>query len=1082
MPNLQDIEQFKTELDAVGNEAEILAERGESIGEVPLPEEGLSEDLSELLGNTLAEEEAPPQETEPDFAVDDLGDLGDAEISEEELTEGFETEVPSIDPEAPSDEVPPEPAAGEESDAGVEEDFDLDLDDIFTDETAPDEAFEEPVFDESSTEPEPEPVPSDTDLEFADAFGDLDESEPESEEQIDDDFTGISEAEYAGLTDNIPEEEAPEPEEETPESEEIDDFALPAEFSLDEEGTEELPSEEPFENDSEITDEAFDTGVEAPEIPETSEEELDFDESEPVTEDETFELPDDTEFEDFDQPSEGPSEEIGEELGDESTEFAFEEEDIEGFEVPSEEPGESVEIPEEFAVDGESEFEAADEPEQEEAELGEELDGADEIDEDSFDLDDFSLGDLGEQFGAVDESEAEMPETEEDLNPALAVDEEVQLADEAFSLTDEQFEAVQHTLGTLPINLRIIIENAIGEGELEGANLESLMDALVRGRSPKDIASLTGRLTGQRISIPSQYEKRTGLEFEAEIGTFAYALRYNILPVLRTVGIGILIAGLLTFLGYRFLYRPIKANMMYNQGIEAIENGGYIPGNELFARGQGLWQKKSRYYQYAEKFVEQNRDDLAAQKYEQLLFRYPDDKKGILDFAKLETYERAAYEDAEGLLNRLLSTSKHMNDYQALIQAGDNYMEWAREDWDKYEAARSRYATILDIYGPSDEVMFRMLRYFVRTDRQEEVIDLKNYFRALPKLKVEPAAFAELGGYLVTKAEATGDRSYLEDVREILLSALDADTGSAETHYQLARFFRNTKERLAEDRALDNAFKILKANSRRTQHQDQVLVDTMNRQGEVKYANQEFLEAERKFTDAIALYESGLLADRLLPEAEFGRAYSNLGDLHYYISGDFDAALSSYQNAEATEYSPPDLKYKMGYIHYLNENFDESLLHFYRSAGTYSSNVNLMYATANNLYQRNLFDSAQGYYLHVLNMLETQRKNIEFIRPEERADHRALLENLMKVYNNLGVTLVKLSERSGDEAKVSQALVNFTRSSDFFDRLTRDRETLVRTESKNLAFLNTRTVLYPESDFPPEIYKSLPRDMMDLEF
>ena len=112
MPNLQDIEQFKAELDSIGNEAEILAERGESISSEPLPDEGLSDDLSALLDDTLEGAEAPSQEAEtaePDaFDFDDLGDLGDAEIGEEEV------EVETVDEGVPSDsEVP-------------EDDFDID--------------------------------------------------------------------------------------------------------------------------------------------------------------------------------------------------------------------------------------------------------------------------------------------------------------------------------------------------------------------------------------------------------------------------------------------------------------------------------------------------------------------------------------------------------------------------------------------------------------------------------------------------------------------------------------------------------------------------------------------------------------------------------------------------------------------------------------------------------------------------------------------------------------------------------------------------------------------------------------------
>ena len=49
MPSIQEIEQFKQVLNELGSEREILAERSEQIEDIPPPEEGLSDDLRELL-------------------------------------------------------------------------------------------------------------------------------------------------------------------------------------------------------------------------------------------------------------------------------------------------------------------------------------------------------------------------------------------------------------------------------------------------------------------------------------------------------------------------------------------------------------------------------------------------------------------------------------------------------------------------------------------------------------------------------------------------------------------------------------------------------------------------------------------------------------------------------------------------------------------------------------------------------------------------------------------------------------------------------------------------------------------------
>ena len=88
----------------------------------------------------------------------------------------------------------------------------------------------------------------------------------------------------------------------------------------------------------------------------------------------------------------------------------------------------------------------------------------------------------------------------------------------------------------------------------------------------------------------------------------------------------------------------------------------------------------------------------------------------------------------------------------------------------------------------------------------------------------------------------------------------------------------------------------------------------------------------------------------------------------------------------------------------------------------------------------------------------------------------------MKVYNNLGVTLKNLSDRNLDPDKNAKALVNLTFSSDHYDVLSRDPETMSRGMTKNLAFLNQKGILYPQSGFVLQPYNRIPIDMQASRF
>ena len=67
MPSLQEVEQFKSILNELGDEPEILAERDEEIEDVPPPEQGLPEGLSELLETP----EGPPAEAGAEGAAEE---------------------------------------------------------------------------------------------------------------------------------------------------------------------------------------------------------------------------------------------------------------------------------------------------------------------------------------------------------------------------------------------------------------------------------------------------------------------------------------------------------------------------------------------------------------------------------------------------------------------------------------------------------------------------------------------------------------------------------------------------------------------------------------------------------------------------------------------------------------------------------------------------------------------------------------------------------------------------------------------------------------------------------------------------
>jgi len=81
MPQLRDIEEFKTSLQQLGDEARILEQWGETAVDDPLPVQGISEDLAALMSDSLeavsdsadaAEPPSPEQLLDADSAGGDF--------------------------------------------------------------------------------------------------------------------------------------------------------------------------------------------------------------------------------------------------------------------------------------------------------------------------------------------------------------------------------------------------------------------------------------------------------------------------------------------------------------------------------------------------------------------------------------------------------------------------------------------------------------------------------------------------------------------------------------------------------------------------------------------------------------------------------------------------------------------------------------------------------------------------------------------------------------------------------------------------------------------------------------------------
>ncbi len=245
--------------------------------------------------------------------------------------------------------------------------------------------------------------------------------------------------------------------------------------------------------------------------------------------------------------------------------------------------------------------------------------------------DEFQLGDFESQFGitADDHTDAEV------LNPAQAVAMDVDVGQSTLSLSDEEFAIIQRSLGYIPLNLRLAVEELIGEKEVAPDDLDKVVRMLINRAPIRALAATVGKILGRKIIVPAGFEKGSGAELEALHSSLWYNFRTIMLPALRVAAFASIAAAILVLLGWNFLLRPWKANELYEQGLVAVKQNDGNRADDLFAQAWYYWPVQDRFFQYAEAYQDTGDYDRARRKYLELLRPsvkpYRDDDKTKLD-------------------------------------------------------------------------------------------------------------------------------------------------------------------------------------------------------------------------------------------------------------------------------------------------------------------------------------------------------------------------------------------------------------------------------------------------------------------
>ena len=654
------------------------------------------------------------------------------------------------------------------------------------------------------------------------------------------------------------------------------------------------------------------------------------------------------------------------------------------------------------------------------------------------------------------------------------------------SLTEGQVDRLQDSLLAFPLNLRLAVEDVLASGKGSEAQQSKLVWALVDGLPADEVAIIAGRILKRRIPIPTGYEKRTGESLEAEKGTLAYAFAHTFLPIIKIGFLVLAAAGAIGYLGWRYVYVPLAADSLYRSGYQRIVEDRYSEAEADFAKATNMHEFVDWYYRYAEAYAAKRQYILAERKYAALVDAHPKATKGILAWARLEK-EQLKYEEAVDVLKGAPKKLKGEDargktgllswDYfnpDGLLLLGDIYLDWGEEDASKYEEARRTYATLLEHYGYQDVYLERMLLYFIRVDKEKEVLPLKDHFLSDPTKQVLSApVLAELGGYLL-------DKGRLDDVRSILTMAVKKDPSVPEAHYHLARYYERTLSPVEERKALDNAIDAFAALPGLGGRKAGMYIDSLIWRGRFLVKEKEWVGAERDYATAASEYEKALELRRVPKSGRFGEAYAGLADVAFWQRDDLPGALALYERADENGYSTPDTNYRRGDILYRQGRYADSLERFYAALDKGSASPTspyLNYAFGSALYARNDLFASEAYFRKTADAMEKLLAEVGEPMPRESPSQAEILSLYMRAENNLGVALYRSAARSGDARRRNEAMTSIARATKLYDQLSQAPSALQGTEARDLPLANMNALLASSRDGSLLAYTEIEKDM-----
>ena len=582
---------------------------------------------------------------------------------------------------------------------------------------------------------------------------------------------------------------------------------------------------------------------------------------------------------------------------------------------------------------------------------------------------------------------------------------------------------------------RYHVLDAILNEKLDQASMRELLEALDSEKSNEDITELINRELGLSIK---EYGKSGILELipiPNSLKDYAHIIRVAAVFLILFVGI--------VLLSYQFVYKPIKANEYFKNGLADIYKGAYNNAEINFAQGDKLKPKQIKWFnRYGKAYIERERFDSALAKIEAALNIKPRDFDSRVLFGyyyRIKGEKQLSEEDyikGEELYNDMLSYVSKKNQLKTVYDERGILMISRAKNLSQanyYDNAYNNYIQMINLFG--DNVIARKRAMLIRIyqDNYKQVKALQEHINNLKSGYIDDDVYPKLARYLLNNNDFYGSRTLLEKILKKYPSNLEAIIGYADYQARLKHYEK------ARDILVNTALPMFENNPYRRGKEF-----VYNMLGQIYYNLGEFGNSINNFNAALEI-------NKTYPDANY-----NLANLYFYQDKDYEKAKEHYQLAY--DNLPPELRgdkllYNLSWIYYLNNEFDRAFEGFNALFQKNPSNSVVSYALGNSLLHLDRANLANGFYRNALNQILSRREKLGRLEMRTESDF-FLLSYLASLYNNMGVSYAYNSTIENNAQNEREAFKNFVLASEYFDQIRTSNIDLERMEKRTIILEN----------------------------